>query len=121
MKNLFVLIVLCLTVSVSFSQETKAPTYELKGKLIKATMFHDNGVIAQTGFYTESGKLQGEWNSFNQEGTKTATAFYDKGAKVGTWIFYSGNEMKKVAYKESRIAEVNTWTLKDTRVVSNNP
>ena len=85
---------------------------------MQATLFHDNGLVAQTGFYTKDGKLQGEWNSFDVDGNKTATAYYNEGNKVGTWTFYNGNEMKKVDYSDSRIAQIKTWKVTDTRVVS---
>ena len=119
MKNLVLLFAFSLSITFSFAQIDTEPQYTIKGKLIEATLYHNNGAIAQTGYYTKCGKLQGEWNSFDAQGNKTATAFYNKGEKVGTWVFYNGNEMKKVSFNDSKIIEVNTWELKDTRVVSN--
>ncbi|MEZ4795402.1 MAG: nicotinic acid mononucleotide adenyltransferase [Flavobacteriaceae bacterium] len=118
MKKVFVLLLISLFGVVSFGQNSKSPSYEIKGNLIAATLYHDNGVVAQTGFYTEDGKLQGEWTSYNLNGEKTATAFYNKGEKVGTWTFYQGDEMKKVDYTDSRISKVQTWKVTDTRVVT---
>lgn len=87
-------------------------------RLIEATLYHDNGEIAQTGFYTEQNKLQGEWISYDAEGNTTAVAQYDNGKKVGVWKFYQGDTMKEVTYTNAKIAKVKTWESKDTRVVS---
>lgn len=131
MKKIILLLALTLTANVAFAQDCKKvckakmkkcetkSSYVLNGDLIQATLFHDNGEIAQTGFYTLDNKLQGEWISYDDKGEKTATAFYDNGEKVGTWIFYHGNTMKEVSYERSKIAEVKTWTNTDTKVVAN--
>ncbi|MEZ4816625.1 MAG: nicotinic acid mononucleotide adenyltransferase [Flavobacteriaceae bacterium] len=118
MKNLIVLLAMCLTGVFTYAQNSKEPSYKVNGNLIQATLYHDNGVVAQTGFYTQEGKLQGEWVSFDAMGNKTATAFYDNGNKVGTWTFYNGDEMNVVEYSDSKISQVKTWKVTDTRVVS---
>ena len=123
--------VLVLTANVAFAQNCKKVcktkmkicepknSYVLNGDFIEATLYHDNGAVAQTGFYTLDNKLQGQWISYNAKGEKTAVANYENGAKVGTWIFYQGDTMKEVHYKSSKIAEVKTWTNTDTKVVVN--
>ena len=122
MKNVIVLLVIVLAVNMATAQSchktTKKNTYELSDGLIKATLYHENGEIAQTGYYTEDNKLQGEWVSYDANGVKTAVAHYDKGRKVGTWLFYQGDVMKEVTYDDSRIAEVKTWKFEDSRLVS---
>ena len=119
MKNFVVLLIVCLFSVVSFAQDVKKPKYKVKGDLVQTTLYHDNGAIAQTGFYTTEGKLHGEWNSFDVNGNKTATAFYNEGMKTGTWMFFQDNEKKEVRYTNSKISEVKTWKVTDTRVVSN--
>ena len=125
MKNIIALLVICLTANVAMAQSCKKTCskeskdkYVLVDNLIEATLYHDNGAVAQTGFYTEDNKLQGEWISYDVSGNKTAVAYYDSGNKVGTWKFYQGETMKEVTYANSKIAKVNTWEAKDTRVVS---
>lgn len=120
MRSLLFVFAVGLMSNLMVAQEGKRDL-ELKNNLIEATLYHDNGVVAQTGYYTKDGKLQGNWISYDINGKKTAEAFYDKGAKVGTWIFYDGDTMKKVSYYDSKIAKVETWENVDTRVVSNNP
>ena len=96
-----------------------AHKYVMSNGLIEATLFHDNGKIAQTGFYTKENKLHGAWVSFDTNGNKTAEAHYNNGKKVGTWFFFQGNAQKEVVYNDSKIAQVRTWEVTDTRVVSN--
>ncbi|MEM7186685.1 MAG: hypothetical protein AAF466_08500, partial [Bacteroidota bacterium] len=125
------LLVLALSANVAFAQACKKicktkitncepkNIYVLNGDLIEATLYHENGKVAQTGFYTLENKLHGEWISYNDNGEKTAVASYDNGAKVGTWVFFHGDTMKEVSYESSKIAEVKTWTVTDTKVVVN--
>ena len=52
------------------------------------SLYHENGAVAQKGFYTDDNKLRGEWVSYDLKGNKTALAHYDNGEKVGTWEYY---------------------------------
>ena len=127
MKKYILIMVVILSASSMYAQDCKETCkgkqdkFVLENGLIRATLYHDNGVVAQKGFYTKDNKLQGEWISFDKEGNKTAVAQYENGAKTGTWLFYQGDIMKEVSYSDSRISEVNTWKISDTRVVSNRP
>ena len=121
MKRIVVLIIVAVFSFPTMAQDNKQKKLELKGDLISATLYHDNGEVAQIGFYTKEGKLQGEWNSFDKNGIHTAKAYYDDGNKVGTWIFYNGNTKKEVSYVDSRVSEVKTWEVTGTRVVTNKP
>ncbi len=124
MKKIALLVVMAFAVNVAMAQDCKKTclkkdTYVQNGDLIEATLYHDNGVVAQTGFYTLENKLQGEWISYDVDGNKTAVANYDNGNKVGTWKFYQGETIKEVSYEDSRIAEVKTWEVTSTKVVVN--
>jgi len=130
MKKLILTLVVIFSVNTMFSQECakicdmaktckKANKYIMSNGLIEATLYHDNGTIAQTGFYTKENKLQGEWVSYDKNGNKTATGQYNDGKKVGTWIFFQGNTQKEVVYDDSKIAQVKTWEVTNTRVVAN--
>ncbi len=127
MKKLIFLLVVLFSANVAVAQcckmktECKKDSYVLSDGLIEATLYHENGKVAQTGFYTEENKLEGEWISYDLKGNKTAVAHYDNGEKVGTWMFYQGSTQKEVTYADSRISEVNTWERTDIRVVSNRP
>ncbi len=121
MKNILTLLAIVLITSVALAQDNKRNTYFLDGDVIEATIYHDNGMIAQTGYYNKENKLTGEWVSYDLSGHLTAVAQYINGEKVGTWVFYQGNTQREVSYDDSRIAKVTTWKITDTYVVSNNP
>ena len=121
MKKTMLLFVTALVVQFSFAQQEKNNQYVANGDTIEATLYHDSGMVAQTGFYTKDNVLDGVWISYDAQGNTTAVASYDKGVKVGTWMFYQGDSIKQVSYQNSDIAEVKTWTVTDTRVVSNRP
>ncbi|HIB47132.1 MAG TPA: nicotinic acid mononucleotide adenyltransferase [Flavobacteriaceae bacterium] len=125
MKKIITILVIGLVANVAMAQTCKKTCskevkdkYVLVDNLIEATLYHDNGAIAQTGHYTKDNQLQGEWVSYDANGKKLAVAQYENGAKVGTWKFYQGDTMKEVTYADSKIAKVSTWEAKDTRVVS---
>ncbi|GEQ85142.1 hypothetical protein ULMS_06500 [Patiriisocius marinistellae] len=129
MKKLFLLVAVLFATNVMIAQDCSKAcdmkkvknSYVQVGDLIKATLYHENGTVAQTGFYTADNKLEGTWTSYNTKGDITATAEYKKGNKVGVWSFFDGNIKKEVTYSNSKIAKVDTWEIKDTRVVSNKP
>ncbi len=122
MKNTITLLALIAIVGIGTAQEVKKNKYVLTGldgNVIEATLYHDNGVVAQTGFYTLDNKLQGEWISYDTNGNKTAIANYDNGRKVGSWMFFQGETIKEVTYMNSKIAKVNTFKKDNTQIVSN--
>lgn len=119
MKNLLALMMIIALTATNFAQNTPKTDYVKKGDIIHATMYHDNGMVAQKGHYDKEGKLTGTWTSYDTEGNVTAIANYDNGKKVGTWTFYQGATKKEVTYDNSKVASVTTWERTGTRVVSN--
>ena len=121
MKQLFLILALVGGMLFTNAQDKVKNEYIKDGKLIKATLYHDNGVVSQKGFYTKDGKLQGTWVSFDENGKKTAEAHYNKGQKTGKWFFWQdGNILKEVDYSNSKITSVNTWKMQGEQVVSSN-
>ena len=118
MRKIVCLLVVVLFTTMSFAQ-SNSPVIVKKGKTYQATLFHEDGSVAQTGFYTSTGELTGEWISYCVEGKKQAVAQYDNGKRVGTWFFYQGETIKEVSYQNDAIAGVKTYELSDTRVVTN--
>lgn len=125
MKKVVLIFAVLLSVSTVVAQQITKSIYEIDVtddvKLIEATLFHDNGAVAQTGFYTLENKLQGEWISYDANNNITAIAKYENGKKVGTWKFFQGDAIKEVQYQNLRIASINTWKVTETKVVSNRP
>ena len=90
-----------------------------QGNLTAVAIYDDNGFLTQEGFYNENGTLQGTWTSYDIDGNKTAVAHYNNGKKVGTWLFYVGDELNEVTYTDSKIAKVVTWKNQEQQLVSN--
>lgn len=90
-----------------FSQEV-SPRLEAYGQLVKATYYHDNGKIKQVGFFKD-GKLEGQWVSFDANGSKIAMAEYSNGIKTGKWVFINENMLSEVDYANNKIASVKNW------------
>lgn len=116
MKNILLTFAVLFSISL-FAQEDIKPKYEIEGDLVKATYFHDNGEVAQTGYYL-NGKVHGEWKAYNREGKKIAMGNYEQGAKIGKWFFWSDSALNEVDYKDSRIASVTKWNNSNS-VVNN--
>lgn len=117
MKKLLLIATFLVSGTVAFAQSNK-PTLEKKGNVIEATYFHDNGTIAQTGYFTLEGKLQGEWKSYDTNGKKVAVGNYANGQKVGKWFFWNTDRLSEVDFANSKIKTVNNWQH-TTKVVSN--
>ncbi|MCZ4317882.1 nicotinic acid mononucleotide adenyltransferase [Aequorivita viscosa] len=111
MKKIISLLLLVLISGVAVSQNTKNNSYILEGDVIQATLYNQDGTLAQTGYYTKDNKLTGEWISYDFQGNKTAIATYKNGEKVGTWFFHRGVILQEVSFVDSRIANVTTRNI----------
>ncbi|MEM9001234.1 MAG: nicotinic acid mononucleotide adenyltransferase [Bacteroidota bacterium] len=90
-----------------YPQDTK-PTFEKVGKVVKATYFHENGEVAQTG-YLKHGKLHGQWFMYDVNGKKIVSGKYVEGKKSGKWLFWEGQILKEVDFADNRILHVKKW------------
>lgn len=105
MKKIFATLIVCLVaVSFSYAQE-KAPTFEKQDDLVKATYFHDNGMIKEVGFFKDN-KLHDKWVHYDLAGKITVVANYDNGVKEGTWYIVGENSTKQVTYKANKPIKV---------------
>lgn len=102
------ILILAVLFSISTFAQEVTPKFEKEGKMIKATYFHDNGEIAQTGYMVD-GKLHGQWYMYSAEGKKVATGKYNHGKRAGKWLFWNGDILKEVDFVENRIATVKNW------------
>jgi antitoxin component YwqK of YwqJK toxin-antitoxin module len=103
----FIIITLILVSGTIFSQSNQ-PKLEAVNNMVKATYFHENGQVMQEGFF-KNGKLQGEWTSYDTNGSKMAVANYDQGKKVGKWFHWNSSSLNEVDYSNNRIAAVKNW------------
>lgn len=119
MKNLFYILIVLLITSYSTIAQNNKPVFSKEGNKIVGTFYHDNGTIAQKGYYAPNGKLDGHWLSYDDRGNLLTKGNYNNGKKVGTWTFYQDNVKKEVTYANSKVAKVNSWKHTGTQVVTN--
>lgn len=117
MKNL-ILSLAALVSFTAFAQEAPKTIYEKQGALVKTTVFHDNGTVAQIGTFL-NGKLDGKWVMFTPKGEKLAMGNYKLGTKTGKWFFWEGTTMKEVDFIDNRMVAVTQWNNKGAVVLNN--
>lgn len=106
-KIIVVMLVLC--VGFTYAQKDRTLKLNEEKNLIEVVYYHDNGNVSQTGFYTQDGKLHGEWFSYCQEGNKIVSAKYNNGKKVGKWFFWENSKLREVDYSNNSISKLNEW------------
>jgi len=118
MKKIFAILVM-LSITFTFAQEKPKTDIKKDGDLTIATYYHDNGEVAQQGTFNKAGELHGVWTSYDVNGKKVTVGNYDNGQKAGKWLFWAGNSLREVDYKDSKIASVSEWTDKVQVAVNN--
>ncbi|NAY91458.1 nicotinic acid mononucleotide adenyltransferase [Muricauda sp. JGD-17] len=112
-KAIFFLVVMF---SVCMYSQGTEPTFEKMGDMVKATYFHENGEIAQTG-YLLNGKLHGQWLMYDANGKKMASGKYLEGQKSGKWFFWEDEILREVDYDKNRIVNVKNWSQSEVVAV----
>jgi len=116
MKNLYLLTIALLMVTVCIAQKKEEIKHNKETNLIEATYFHDNGEISQMGTFDLNGKLHGEWISFNEVGEKVSKGTYVHGKRAGKWVFWDKEVIREVEFNSGGIASVVNKDP-DTKVV----
>lgn len=115
MKYLTIILLLfSLTIS---AQKSTEPQFEKEGDLTKAVFFHDNGDIAQTGYFKDN-KRHGNWVSYQPSGKKSAMGSYELGMKNGQWFFWKGNDLIEVIYEDNKIINVLEWNNSEKKLIA---
>ncbi|RKR14596.1 hypothetical protein CLV91_0674 [Maribacter vaceletii] len=108
---------LALIATVSIYAQDKSPSYEIEGEIVKATFYHDNGEVSQTGYFVDK-ELHGEWKMYNENGKKIAMGQYENGVKTGKWFFWKGEGLSEVDYSNNQIANVIQWNNAEAVVLN---
>ena len=103
-KLVAALVMLALFVNVSFAQQME-PKFEKQNDLVKATYYHDNGMVKEVGFFKDD-KLHDKWVSYSKEGKIKVVAFYNNGEKDGKWYLVGDDIVKEVTYKSNKVVKV---------------
>ena len=98
------IVVFLMIVTVSFAQQME-PTFEKQEDLVKATYYHDIGMVKEVGFF-KNDKLHDKWVSYNEEGKIKVVAMYNNGEKDGKWYMIGDDAVKEVTYQSNKIVKV---------------
>ena len=109
--------VFCCTFSYSHTTKVERTT---SPQLMKLTQFHDNGEIAQYGHIYRN-KLDGVWESFDEDGNKIAVGNYDNGIKAGTWFFWTDEQLVEVEFANNKVQDVIYWNTSERTASSSLP
>ena len=115
MKYITILLVFLMS-SVMMAQDME-PTFKKEGDMVKATYYHDNGTVAQTGYYLNE-MLHGEWVMFDTQGKKQAMGQYEFGQKTGKWFFWSERGLKEVDFANNKVAKVIKYDNAEAIVIN---
>lgn len=108
MRNAVLTFVMLFSVALMAQEENIKPTFEKDGDIITATYFHENGEVEQTGEMLNN-KPHGKWVSYDDEGNKTAVAYYKEGTKTGKWFIWFEDKLTEVDYRDNAIINVVNW------------
>ena len=105
MKKFIAVIILTITAtSFTFAQENE-PTFEKQDDLVKATYYHDNGVVKEIGYFKDD-KLHDQWIRYDISGKISVVANYNNGLKEGKWYIVGEETTKEITYKKNKLIKV---------------
>ena len=105
MKKFFEGLVFFLLMTSVASAQSIAPRFEKQDDLVKATYYHDNGMVKEEGFF-KGDKLHDKWVHYNENGKVKIIAFYKNGMKDGKWYLIDEKSVKEVTYSLNKIVDV---------------
>ncbi|HAP70758.1 MAG TPA: hypothetical protein DCR04_13740 [Flavobacteriales bacterium] len=116
MKNLMMLMVAVLVSSFSFAQTVKYDNgsvkseYKQVGELVAVTHYYQSGTVKETGFFKDE-IPEGKWETFAENGTKTAELNYKDGKRNGefrVWDEFTQAYME-ISYANGEMIKANKW------------
>ncbi len=111
-KALKLLVFASVVLTTTLNAQRKEPEFIRTGSMVKAIFYHENGAVAQIGCFNLSGKLQGDWVMFAEDGTKISLGSYDNGKRNGEWFYWSKNRdmLREVTYSHGKLISVVQWS-----------
>lgn len=74
-----------------------------------ANYYYTSGKLMESGTF-ENGLKDKKWIRFNENGTISATAFYNLGKKTGTWLVYDDLGNKRFEMNYNNGDKTGIWT-----------
>lgn len=113
----YMLLALALVFSFTLTAQENKPIFEKEGDMVKATYYHDNGMVAQVGYYLND-KLHDRWEMFDEDGKKIAMGQYHMGKRNGKWFFWSKTDLKEVDFEDNKVINVVRHDKEEAIVVN---
>lgn len=81
----------------------------------KVIKYHDNGMIAEEGYY-KNGLKNGCWFAYNGKGKQISRVFFDKGQRTGVWNIeaYNAEYSYQVAYEDNKAVQIQKLDAEGT-------
>lgn len=102
------------TVKTNYENGSVKSEYVQKGELVAVTNYYESGAVKETGYYKNE-IPEGKWESFAEDGSKTAEISYQNGKRHGefrVWDQYD-NAYIEMKYANGEVINANRY-LKQT-------
>ncbi|MFM2285279.1 MAG: hypothetical protein RLZZ543_776 [Bacteroidota bacterium] len=132
MKKLLVLLFVCASISL-MAQNKELTTFYDNGTIKSKYVYEDSqtyivsnysalGNLIEVGHF-ENGKMDGSWTSYNEQGIKTAEAFYSNGVKTGDWKIFDevGALRYLITYDSNKIVNAKNFDSAGNSVAELHP
>ncbi|MFT4981670.1 MAG: antitoxin component YwqK of YwqJK toxin-antitoxin module [Bacteroidia bacterium] len=116
MKNFMMLIAVVLVSSLGFAQTSNyedgsvKSQYTQQGDLVAVTHYYESGMVKETGFFKNE-IPEGKWETFSEEGTKTAELNYQEGKRHGEFRVWDefASTYTEMHYSNGDVVVANKW------------
>lgn len=123
MKKMVLILALCFTGwgAMAAGGNQKSKVEDLGRGMQKVTWFHENGQVAEEGFYQNDQKT-GTWTTYDEFGHKTAIVHWNLDKKDGDcYVLYQNGKVKyHVVYSNSKKVKASEWDENGNLLAGNN-
>ena len=102
------------TADVNYESGELKSRYVQNGDLVEVTHFYVDGTVKETGFF-KNGVPEGKWQTFDENGQKTAELNYKNGKRHGEfriWDMYT-HTYTEINYADGQALATNKWVRSD--------
>lgn len=86
---------------------------------IKKTIYYDNCCVKEIQYYDSNKNRTGIWESYNENGVKTAEASFKNNKKHGIWKIYTDNKLTMILeYKNGKRIKAFMYNEKEGLIAS---
>lgn len=100
--------------SVNYDNGSVKSEYKKDGDLVAVTNYYENGAVKETGFFKD-GIPEGKWETFAEDGAKTAELTYQDGKRHGEFRVWDefANTYTEMHYANGDVIIANKWVKQE--------